>query len=56
VMECQSDFKLTNIFKRIQKNQETFQARFERKMEAETNHLMQKYGASTAVNGTTTTS
>ena len=42
---CQSDFQLGTIFQRIKKNQETFQERFNRKMEAETNHLKQKYGA-----------
>ena len=41
---CKSDFRLETIFQRIKKNQETFQERFHRKMEAETNHLKQKYG------------
>lgn len=45
VMKCQSDFQMENIFKRIQKNQETFQARFDRKMRAETDHLKEKYGS-----------
>jgi ethanolamine-phosphate cytidylyltransferase len=39
-----SEFRLENIFKRIRKNQDTFQARFERKKEAETQHYTQKYG------------
>ena len=43
VLESPSAFRLENIFKRIQKNQESFQARFEKKMKAETEHYSQKY-------------
>jgi ethanolamine-phosphate cytidylyltransferase len=43
VLQNPSDFRLENIFKRIQKNQESFQARFEKKMKAETEHYSQKY-------------
>ena len=35
-----STFRLSNVVQRIKKNQETFQARFERKMKAETEHLL----------------
>lgn len=46
VVKSPSDFRLDNIFKRIRKNQETFQARFEKKKKAETLHYTQKYGDS----------
>jgi hypothetical protein len=35
MIESPSNFKLGSIVKRIQKNQETFQAKFKRKMKAE---------------------
>lgn len=44
VVESPSDFRLERIFKRIHRNQATFQARFERKMKAETHHYQAKYG------------
>jgi ethanolamine-phosphate cytidylyltransferase len=44
VVESPCDFRLESIFKRIHKNQEAFQARFERKMKAETQHYKAKYG------------
>ena len=44
VMKVHSNFRLERIFRRIMTDHETFQVRFERKMEAETNHLKQKYG------------
>lgn len=46
VVESPSDFQLERIFKRIHKNQETFQARFEKKMTAEAQHYLAKYGNS----------
>ncbi len=39
----QSDFSLKTIFERVSKNQETFRARFERKMRTEAEHYKQKY-------------
>mmetsp|Transcript_24301 Transcript_24301/g.45243 ORF Transcript_24301/g.45243 Transcript_24301/m.45243 type:complete len:501 (+) Transcript_24301:272-1774(+) len=39
-----SNFRLENIFKRIRKNQDAFEARFEKKMKAENLHYTQKYG------------
>jgi ethanolamine-phosphate cytidylyltransferase len=46
VLKSPSGFRLENIVKRIQKNQDTFQAKFERKMRAETQFYQQKYGDS----------
>lgn len=39
-----SDFSLKTIFDRVSKNQDTFRARFEKKMKSETQHYKQKYG------------
>jgi ethanolamine-phosphate cytidylyltransferase len=36
-------FSLKTIFERVQRNQETFRKRFERKMSSEAQHYMQKY-------------
>ncbi len=44
IVQSPSDFRLERIFKRIHKNQETFQARFERKMTAEKQQYLEKYG------------
>ncbi len=41
-----SDFSLKTIFDRVSKNQDTFRARFEKKMISETQHYKQKYGDS----------
>lgn len=46
VLKSPSDFRLENIVQRIHKNQEAFQAKFERKMKAETHFYQQKYGSS----------
>ncbi len=43
VIESPSSFQLENIVKRIHKNQDTFQAKFERKMKAESDFYQQKY-------------
>jgi ethanolamine-phosphate cytidylyltransferase len=43
MIESPSNFKLGSIVKRIQKNQETFQAKFERKMKAENDFYKGKY-------------
>jgi ethanolamine-phosphate cytidylyltransferase len=43
MIESPSNFKLGSIIKRIQKNQETFQAKFERKMKAENEFYKGKY-------------
>ena len=51
VLKSPSDFQLEDIVKRIQRNQETFQARFDRKMKAETQHFEQKYGGAPTTNG-----
>jgi ethanolamine-phosphate cytidylyltransferase len=53
VIKSPSDFMLESIVKRIHRNQETFQSRFERKMKAENQHYQQKYGGSIP-NGSTT--
>ena len=47
IVTSPSNFKLENIVKRIHKNEEAFQARFERKRKAENQHYQQKYGNST---------
>ena len=39
-----SNFKLGSIVRRIRKNQDTFQAKFERKMKAENDFYKEKYG------------
>jgi ethanolamine-phosphate cytidylyltransferase len=44
VVKSPSDFRLENIVKRIHRNEEAFQARFERKMKAETQQYSEKYG------------
>lgn len=44
LIESPSDFRLENIVKRIHKNQDTFQAKFERKMKAESEFYQEKYG------------
>ena len=41
-----SDFSLKTIFDRVSKHQDTFRARFEKKMMSETQHYKQKYGGS----------
>lgn len=46
VIESPSGFRLENILKRIHKNQDTFQAKFERKMKAENDFYQQKYSSS----------
>lgn len=45
IIESPCDFHLTNIMERIQKNQEMFQAKFERKMKQEQDHFDNKYGS-----------
>lgn len=44
MLESPSDFKLGSIVRRIRKNQEAFQAKFERKMKAENEFYNNKYG------------
>jgi ethanolamine-phosphate cytidylyltransferase len=51
VLKSPSDFRLEDIVKRIHRNQETFQARFDRKMKAETQHFEQKHGGAATTNG-----
>jgi ethanolamine-phosphate cytidylyltransferase len=51
VLQSPSDFRLEDIVKRIHRNQETFQARFDRKMKAETQHFEEKYGGAATTNG-----
>lgn len=46
VIESPSRFRLENILKRIHKNQDTFQAKFERKMKAENDFYQTKYSSS----------
>jgi ethanolamine-phosphate cytidylyltransferase len=46
VIKSPNNFSLAKILKRISKNQELFQARFEKKMKAEAQHYTQKYGDS----------
>ena len=41
-LKNQSVFSLKTIFERVSKNQETFRARFERKMSSEAQHYKQK--------------
>jgi len=41
-----STFRLNTIFDRVNRNQETFRARFERKMNSETQHYQNKYQCS----------
>jgi ethanolamine-phosphate cytidylyltransferase len=48
VIESPSKFKVADIVQRIRRNQETFQAKFERKMQAENQFYKQKYGESNA--------
>lgn len=43
VLESPSGFKMEKIVKRIQSNQNTFQAKFDRKMKAETEFYHEKY-------------
>jgi ethanolamine-phosphate cytidylyltransferase len=43
VLKSPSGFQLGNIVNRIHKNQDTFQAKFERKMKAENHFYQQKY-------------
>lgn len=44
VIPSPSDFQVENIVRRIQKNQATFQAKFERKAKVEKQFYQQKYG------------
>lgn len=46
VIDSPSDFSMASIVHRIQRNQETFQARFERKMENETTFYREKHQSS----------
>jgi hypothetical protein len=39
-------FSLKTIFERVQRNQETFRKRFEKKMSSEAQHYKQKYSTS----------
>ena len=50
VLESPSSFKIENILTRIQRNQEVFQAKFERKKKLEDQYYEEKYGES-ASNG-----
>ena len=50
-MKNSSVFSLKTIFDRVSKNQETFRARFERKMSSETQHYEQKYGSTVKDSG-----
>jgi ethanolamine-phosphate cytidylyltransferase len=45
-IESPSQFRLENIVKRIHRNEEIFQARFEKKMKAEKSHYQKKYSES----------
>lgn len=42
VIDVDSSFQICNVIQKIQRNQETFQAKFERKMEAERLHMESK--------------
>jgi len=42
IIDCESDFQLGNVIQRIQMNQEKFQAKFERKMDAERAYMESK--------------
>jgi ethanolamine-phosphate cytidylyltransferase len=46
IFESPSQFRLENIVKRIHRNEEIFQVRFEKKMKAEKNHYQKKYSGS----------
>jgi ethanolamine-phosphate cytidylyltransferase len=52
-IESPSQFKLKNIVNRIHRNQEAFQAKFERKKKAENDFYNAKYGPSSS-NGSNT--
>jgi ethanolamine-phosphate cytidylyltransferase len=43
VIDSPSDFSVASIARRIQRNQEAFQARFERKMQSETSFYREKH-------------
>jgi ethanolamine-phosphate cytidylyltransferase len=43
VIDSPSDFSVASIVRRIQRNQETFRARFERKMQSETSFYLEKH-------------
>lgn len=43
IIHSPSNFKVANIFQRISRNQDVFQAKFEKKMQAETQFYEQKY-------------
>jgi len=47
-LKNQSVFSLKTIFERVSRNQETFRARFERKMNSEAQHYKQKYSGTKA--------
>mmetsp|Transcript_31533 Transcript_31533/g.46785 ORF Transcript_31533/g.46785 Transcript_31533/m.46785 type:complete len:515 (-) Transcript_31533:147-1691(-) len=49
IMTSPSDFNLGHVFQRIQKHQEMFQAKFERKMRAENDYYKQRYSG--GING-----
>jgi predicted sugar kinase len=53
MIESPSNFKLGSIVKRIQKNQETFQAKFKRKMKAESDFYKEQKLFTTAMLSTT---
>ena len=48
MIESPSNFKLRNIVQRIQKNQEAFQSKFERKIRAENDFYKDKYHKKTS--------
>lgn len=47
-IESPSDFRISSIIQRIQRNQETFQTKFERKRDAERLYYIEKYGPNTS--------
>ena len=48
IIDSPSHFKIANIVQRISRNQDAFQAKFERKMQAETQFYEQKYDENVA--------
>ena len=49
-LSCSSTFRITSVIQRIQKNQELFQAKFERKMAAEQQYYNNKLQSSNSNN------
>lgn len=49
MIESPSDFKLGSIVRRIRKNQDVFQAKFEKKMKAENEYYNNKYSKNKVV-------